>query len=124
MDRIGQFINALGGQGVEGTNNVSSPWCAYQVSAGNREMTVAMFDHPNNPRHPATWFTMVEPFAYLSATLGLHKEPLSIRPGDICTVVYCVAAWDGVIRAEEIAATYSEDFLPIWKKVAEWLSRD
>ena len=42
-------------------------------------MTVAMFDHPTNVRHPANWFTMTEPFAYLCATLGLQHETLKLE---------------------------------------------
>jgi hypothetical protein len=54
-----------------------------------------MFDHPDNPRHPATWFTMARPFAYLSATLRLHEEPLKLVSGKPLTLRYGVALWDG-----------------------------
>ena len=30
-------------------------WVAAQGSAGGREVTVAVFDHPKNPRHPTWW---------------------------------------------------------------------
>ena len=44
----------------------------------NKRTTVAVFDHPTNPRHPATMFTMPN-FAYISATLNLMKEPLKVE---------------------------------------------
>ena len=75
-------------------------------------VTVAMFDHPDNPRHPATWFTMPSSFAYLSATLNLEKEPMVLSESQELDLTYAVAAWDGKIAAQEIQKTYEN-----------WLSR-
>jgi hypothetical protein len=54
-----------------------------------------MFNYPENVRSPATWFTMSAPFAYLSATIGLYKEPLKIERGKPLVLKYGVAVWDG-----------------------------
>jgi len=110
MDKTGQFFNAIGAEGVKETNGARAPWCAYRVQVGDRPVTVAMMDHPDNPRHPASWFTMVEPFAYLSATLGLHTEPISLRSGEKLRVTYGVASWDGSIAAEEITSLSRGEF--------------
>jgi hypothetical protein len=61
-----------------------------------------MFGHSDNPRHPTTWFTMAKPFAYLSATLGLHEEPLEIGEGSPVTLRYAVMLWDRPVQFEEI----------------------
>ncbi|MCP4594117.1 MAG: hypothetical protein GY842_25590, partial [bacterium] len=45
---------------------VRSDWCAYTAAVDGKDVTVAMFGHPDNTRHPTMWFTMVKPFAYLS----------------------------------------------------------
>ena len=37
-----------------------------------------MFDGPDNAR-PVRWFTMNNPFAYMSATLNLYKEPMTLE---------------------------------------------
>lgn len=76
-------------------------WCAFRAAADGREVTVAMFDHPDNPR-PATWFTMARPFAYLSATLRLHEAPLELEAGRSLVIRYGVAVWDGRAQADEI----------------------
>ncbi|HSV73483.1 MAG TPA: DUF6807 family protein [Chthonomonadales bacterium] len=76
-------------------------WCAYRATVGGRPVTVAMFDHPANPR-PATWFTMPRPFGYLSATLRYHEEPVELRPGQRLTLRYGVAVWDGDAAPERI----------------------
>jgi hypothetical protein len=108
MDKGGQFVNADGKTGVSGTNNARSAWCAYSASADGKPVTVAMFDSPGNPRHPATWFTMDQGFAYLSATLDLSRQPLTIEPGKPLKLRYHVAVWDGKADAVKIAAVYSE----------------
>ncbi len=111
MDRDGQFLTDEGdvtvrGQVVRGSERLTpGRWCAYVAGAGDRMVTVAFFDHPANPR-PARWFTMTEPFAYLSATLNLHEDPLIVRCEGPITLTYGVGVWDGEQRAETIEAGY------------------
>jgi hypothetical protein len=108
MDRGGHFRNADGKTGVDGTNAVRSGWCAYSAAADGKPVTVAMFDHPDNPRHPATWFTMDSPFAYLAATLNLDDQPLAIPPEKPLELQYAVAVWDGRVEAERIEKLYRQ----------------
>ena len=106
MDTGGQFRNAEGKTGVQETNDKQAVWCAYSAGADGKPVTIAMFDHPDNERHPATWFTMDEPFAYLSATLGLHKEQLKVTASKPLVVRYGVALWDGQVQPEQIDKLY------------------
>ncbi|MBU4459661.1 MAG: PmoA family protein [Verrucomicrobia bacterium] len=80
-----------------------SRWCAARGTIGGKPVTVAMFDHPSNPRHPAEWFTMSKPFAYLSATLGLEKAPMTVEAGRDLRLRWAVALWDGHPPPETIA---------------------
>lgn len=112
MDQSGEFINADGQTGVDATNGARASWCAYRVNAGTHPITVAMLDWPGNPRHPATWFTMVSPFSYLSATLGLHQQPIELRAGEKLVLVYGVVLWDEIIPAEVITQFFHEEFRP------------
>ncbi|MGQ9651897.1 MAG: DUF6807 family protein, partial [Phycisphaerae bacterium] len=118
MDKTGQFFNADDGKGVEGTNDKQSRWCVYTAEAEGRPVTVAMFDHPTNARHPANWFTMLEPFSYLCATLGLQHEQLALgraasQPAEPQASVspfrlsYGVAVWEGNVRRDEIERVYT-----------------
>ena len=109
MDKVGAFVNSAGATGtvVRGTEKmITAKWCAYTAASGGRQVTFAMFDHPSNPRHPAQMFTMLDPFSYLSATLGLHKEPLLIEEGKRLDLRYGVALWDGNPGADRIEETY------------------
>jgi len=124
MDAAGEFLNG-GTESVEvvrgDERNFRSIWCAYTAGADGKPVTAAMFDYPDNPRHPATWFTMAKPFAYLSATLNLHKEPLRVTPDNPLHIRYGVALWDGRVEAAEIDRVYRW-----WVNWSRWicLSRD
>ena len=107
MDGAGTFSNADGADGAvfRGTERLTaSAWCAYRAEADGQPVTVAMFGHPDNVRHPVTWFTMAEPFAYMSATLNSQKEPLTITSP--LMLRYGVALWDGHVNDDQIKRLY------------------
>ena len=75
-------------------------------------ITCALFDHPANPRHPNKMFTMNQPFAYLSATLNLWKEPYPLKPGEPLKLCYGIALFDGAPTAADIEKIYQQ-WLPL-----------
>lgn len=104
----GEFFNADGKEGAifRGEERlVQSNWCAYTAAVDGKPVTVAMFGSPTNPR-PTTWFTMAKPFAYISATLNLHAEPLVVPAEEGLVLQYAVVAWDGKVGPEQIGAAY------------------
>lgn len=109
MDATGEFRNPDNAPGVifRGEERLTrSRWCAYTARADGKTVTVAMFDHPENPRHPATWFTMAKPFAYMSATWRLHEEPLKLLRDCPMEFYYGVFLWDGRPEIEQIENLY------------------
>ncbi len=101
-----EFINSSGepGEVVRGSERLCrATWCACLGTIEGHEFTAAAFDHPDNPRAPATFFTMNQPFAYLSATLDLKSEPLKLSADKPVTLRYGLALWDGHVEAAEIA---------------------
>lgn len=110
MDVGGQFRNAEGKTGdvVRGDERlVRARWCAYTAGANGKPVTVAMFGHPDNLRHPTQWFTMTKPFAYLSATLNLHREPLKVTSDKPLVLRYAVAVWDNRVENKQIEKVYN-----------------
>jgi hypothetical protein len=94
---------------VRGTERLSpAKWCAYSAPAEGKMVTVAIFDHPANLRHPNRMFTMSEPFSYISATLNLWQEPFTLKAGEPLNLRYGVAAWDGKIDATKVEKTYQQ----------------
>ncbi len=109
MDRVGKFFNSESKEGTVvrgGERLTAARWCAYTAPADGKPVTVAMFDDPNNVRHPALFFTMPAHFAYISATLNLWKQPLEVKPGEPLVLRYGVALWDGEVEAAEVEKLY------------------
>jgi len=110
MDGADDFFTPAGkavGETVRGNERlVRGKWCAYAAEADGKPVTVAMFDYPENVR-PAWWFIMAKQFAYMSATLNLYREPLTVEAGKPLTLVYGVAVWDGKAKPGEIEKLYA-----------------
>jgi hypothetical protein len=109
MDTGGEFLNAAGQAGdvVRGDEQIArADWCAYTAKADGKPVTIAIFGYPENLRHPTHWFTMTTPFAYLAATLNLHKEPLEVVSSKPLVLRYAVAVWDGRVDKSKIDQVY------------------
>ncbi|MBI4881646.1 MAG: PmoA family protein [Planctomycetes bacterium] len=110
MDDTATFLHSEGAAGpvYRGDERLTpGRWCAALGTSGGAPVTVALFDHPLNPRHPAAFFTMSAPFAYLSATLNLEQQPRLLAPGTALDLRFGVALFDGHATPEEIEAAYS-----------------
>jgi hypothetical protein len=106
IDRKTRLFNADDKEDVEGTNAAPSRWCALHAEADGKPVTFVMFDQPaDNPR-PAVWFTMVEPFTYMSATWDLDGEPVTVTDGKPVTAHYGVLAVDDHLSAVRINVLY------------------
>ena len=107
MDTGGRFLNSEGGATVETTNAKRARWCSYSAKLeSGAPVTLAIFDHPENPRSPADWFTMTSGFAYMTATLGLDADPLALEPGQQILLRYGVAIFPAEAAADQIEAAY------------------
>lgn len=109
MDKVGemQWADSRDNQLVQGDTRLTrSAWCAYTAPVEGKPVTAALFDHPRNPRHPARMFSMKTPFAYLSATLDLSKQPMKITKERPLAVRYGVALWDGRIEPSQVDVVY------------------
>lgn len=61
-------------QGQVNCNNQPARWVAYQGTAPNgKAACVAIFDHPNNPGHPALWQTRPQ-YPYLNPSLTCKDD--------------------------------------------------
>jgi len=118
MDTGGRFFNAddKPGEIVRGDERLTPvKWCAYTAKADGKPVTVAVFDHPANLRHPAKMFTMTKPFAYLSATRNERKEPITIKAGKPLDLRYGVAVWDGEVDKKAVEKLYQR-----WLKLSSY----
>lgn len=105
MDQATEFVFAddATGEVVRGDERLTpARWCAVRGIIEGKPVTIAVFDDPANPRHPATWFTMSAPFAYLSATMSLHESPYTLKRGESLSLRYGIALFDGHAPIEQI----------------------
>lgn len=102
LDPIAEHFNSDGKPDLSDTKQDVTPhdWCAVAFDRPGAPATFAMFGHPANTRGKATWFTMKRPFAYVSATQALDKEPLVYHAGDKFQVNYLVTVYPAVKSAE------------------------
>lgn len=79
-------------------------WAAVSFSAPDQPATLALIPHPTNARGDGTFFSMLTPFAYLSATQRLDQEPLVYRTGDKFTLRYLVLLYPEAKTTEALEA--------------------
>jgi hypothetical protein len=68
-------------------------WAAVSFDAPDHPATLALAGHPANARGDAVFFSMLTPFAYLSATQGLDQAPLVYHQGDSFDLAYLVLVY-------------------------------
>jgi hypothetical protein len=68
----------------------AAPWATVSFAPPGHPATLALVGHPANPRGDAVYFSMLTPFAYLSATQALDKEPMVYHKGDKWELNYLV----------------------------------
>jgi hypothetical protein len=74
-------------------------WSAVSGAADGREVSVALFDTPGN-KGEARFFTMLNPFAYLSVTQNLEKQPMAYARRQKFRVRYLLTLYSKAKSAE------------------------
>jgi Methane oxygenase PmoA len=74
-------------------NVIPARWTSVSGVMDGREVMVVMFGRTDNARGDGVFFTMLEPFAYLSATQGLDKKPLEYPAGDRFSLSYLLTVY-------------------------------
>ena len=96
-DKVGKghFVNSEGQRDESAAWGKRAAWCDYYGPLNDQVVGVAIFDHPQNPRHPTWWH--VRAYGLFAANpFGVHdfeKKPagtgdLTIKSGDSITFRY------------------------------------
>jgi len=92
---------------TEGKGDVNrARWSCVSQKVGDREISVAMFGQPTTDRGLPSFFTMVQPFTYLSVTQGLDKEPIAHERGDKFSLNYLLVAYSKHLTPESLDQRY------------------
>ena len=78
-------------------------WEAVAFDNPGKPATIALFGAPGNARGDAYFFAMQTPFAYLSATQGLDREPLVYHRGEQFELNYLVTLYPELKSADALA---------------------
>ena len=74
-------------------NVIPARWTSVSGVMGGRNVMLVLFGRADNARGDAAFFTMLDPFAYLSATQGLDKKPLEYAAGDRFNLSYQLSVY-------------------------------
>jgi hypothetical protein len=89
---------------------VPSDWCDLSgVFDGgvNAAGGVAIFDHPENVRHPSPWYGATGAGHYFNAAF-LFNEPMNVAAGETLRLRYRALIHDGIPDADQLNAAYGE----------------
>lgn len=87
-------------------DNIPALWTSVTGQMPKGEITLALFGKPANPGGNPVFYTMLEPFAYLSATQGLDKKPVEYSPGDKFHLSYLLTVYSEPKSAEVLQRRY------------------
>jgi len=95
LDPLARHFNADGPPDLSNGKQDVSPhrWASVSFEPAGHPATIAVLGDPNNTRGNPKFFTMLTPFAYLSATQGLDKEPLIYHTGQQFSLRYLVVVY-------------------------------
>jgi hypothetical protein len=95
FNHVGAFQNSaqLPYTGPNTQNVIPARWTSVLGQMGGRDVMLVMFGRKENAHGDAAFFTMLDPFAYLSAAQGLDKQPLEYAAGDPFTLRYLLAVY-------------------------------
>jgi hypothetical protein len=79
--------------GQNSQNVIPARWTSVSGAMDGHEVMLVMFGRPDNARGDASFFTMLDPFAYLSATQGLDNKPLQYSFGDNFKLSYLLTVY-------------------------------
>ncbi len=115
MDNDGVTGEYLTSEGLTGKDawGTRAHWVALQGTVEGEAVTVAIFDHPENPGHPGYWHARTyglftaNPFGRHMFTDGA-EEPLdfAIEPGETTTFRYRYLIRSGETTADQLEAAY------------------
>lgn len=111
----GRMVNSRGGHGEPEIWGKPAEWVDYSGTINGQPVGIAIFDHPQNFRHPTTWHARgyglfsVNPFGLRAFTQDATQDgSYTIPPGGSLTLRYRVLIHPGDDRQARIADAYRQ----------------
>lgn len=111
----GHMVNAQGAVGENAVWGKPSEWVDYYGTLDGEQLGIAIFDHPQNPRHPVRWHSRgyglfaANPFG-LGAFLNDKSQngALTVEPGKTLRFRYRVVIHPGDVNSAHIGDLYKQ----------------
>jgi hypothetical protein len=113
FNHVAKFQNAAS-QPYTGNNTqnvIPARWTSVAGQMDGRAVMLVMFGRTDNERGDGNFFTMLDPFAYLSVTQGLDKKPLEYSAGDKFSLSYLLTVY-----SEEKSPEFIKQRCERWEK--------
>jgi len=111
----GMMTNAAGATGMKAVWGKTSPWVDYAGSIDGKQLGVAIFDHPENPKHPTYWHSRdyglfaANPFGERDYYNDKSRNgSLTIEPGKSLRFRYRVVIHPGLTADTKLAEMYEK----------------
>jgi Methane oxygenase PmoA len=116
----GTMTNAEGAQKEPNIWGKRSPWVDYAGEIDGEKLAVAIFDHPENPRHPTYWHARAYGL-FATNIFGVHDfeddktkdGSLTLKPGETLRFRYRVVIHPGDATREQVAEMYAKYAHPV-----------
>jgi len=113
FDHVARFQNDAGkpytGQNTQDV--IPARWTSVSGAMGEHEVMLALFGRKDNPRGDSNFFTMLDHFAYLSATEGLDQQPLEYKAGSKFSLSYLLTVY-----SEYKSPSFIRQRCDLWEK--------
>ena len=95
FNHVAKFQNSadLPYTGKNTQNVIPARWTSVSGQMDGRDVMLVMFGLPTNARGDTAFYTMLDPFTYLSATQALDKQPLEYAAGDKFSLSYLLTVY-------------------------------
>jgi len=97
-------IDSEGRKGKEG-HGKPAKWADFSGEVDGKAVGVAIFDHPDNPRHPTPWYVATGKMGYLNPAFLFH-EPFTLPAGKSFTLKYRMLVHTGLGDPENLKKAY------------------
>jgi hypothetical protein len=109
----GEMVNAEGAEGEKNVWGKASPWVDYSGTLDGEKLGIAIFDHPQNPRHPVRWHSRAyglfaaNPFGLAEFVRDKSKDgTMTVEPGQRLRYRYRVVIHPGDAGSADIRELY------------------
>jgi Methane oxygenase PmoA len=114
-NKTGHMVNAEGAEGEKNVWGKPSPWVDYYGTLDGEQLGIAIFDHPQNPRHPVRWHSRAyglfaaNPFGLADFVNDKSQNgALTVEPPQTLRFRYRVVIHPGDAKSASIGDLYKD----------------